>query len=322
MLLSVFIFIGFVVLMSTVSTRRWIYANGYVMTGQEVKIRPSVTGVIEKKLVESGTLVEEGQVLIQLNDAVQKAAYEEALGHISAQEAELERLLSAHKLKEEERKSQITRAHLNLELVQRQYERMRDASSGREIFSQADLEEAAFRVRLASSHLKELQISQGPLWKKQVAVLREKIATAKKSVPRLEAELKLRQIVSPLHGTLSFHSFAPGEVVQSEHELGQIFDRDRWIVKLKIPERHIAHVQENQTVKVALAAYPKIHFGYLEGHVSRIEKLVTPRATGDSIFYVEASLVAREDIRLQPGMTAWAYVDAGETSWRIRLLGW
>ena len=322
MLLLLLGVIAAAVLASTVSTRRWVYATGYVMTGREVKIRPSVTGVVEKKLVHSGSLVEEDQVLIQLNDAVQRAAYEEALGQIAVQEVELQRLLIAQELLRDERKSQITRAELNLELVQRKLGRMQDAQSGREIFSQADLEEAAFRVQLAASHLKQLQLPQDALWAKQVAVLREKIAAAKKRVPRLEAELKLRQVVAPLRGTLSLHRFAPGEVVQSEHELGQIFDRDHWIVKLKIPERHIAHIQADQPVKVALAAYPRIHHGYLDGRVSRIERLVTPRATGDSIFYVEVSLVPRDDIRLDPGMTAWAYVDAGETSWRVRVLGW
>ncbi len=303
-----------------VPTRRWLYATGHVMTRQVVTIRPSVAGVIGRFLVDSGTLVEKGDLVIQLQDDVQRAAMEELTSQLSVREAELLQLTEAQELERAQRAAQVERARLSLRLAEHYLERLKKA--GKETISQVKFEEHELKAELASNRLKELKLPHDPLMEQQIAVVKEKIAASRKRVPLLEAELKLRQIRAPVRGTVVFHSFVAGEVVSVNDELGQVFDRDGWIARLKLSERQIAFVRPDQPGQIALAAYSPMRHGYLEGRTLPIDKVVTPRAAGDAIFYLEAAVTPRDGFELHPGMTAWAYIDGGETNWLHRVVGW
>lgn len=153
--------------------------------------------------------------------------------------------------------------------------------------------------------------------------LTEQIHAAEKSVALREAELALRDVRASIAGTVYFNRFEQGEMVKPEHVLGQVFDRDNWVGKLKLSERQIGHIKVGEPVQVSLAAYPSLRFGYLTGRIGRIIPVVTPRATGDGVFYVEVALDSLpEGIELHPGMTATGYIDAGRTTWLMNLLGW
>ena len=89
-----------------------------------------------------------------------------------------------------------------------------------------------------------------------------------------------------------------------------MFDRDAWIVKLKVSERYIGYIQKDQFVEVSLAAYPKIQHGTLDAKVTRIWPIVTPSPTGDGFFYVETTFQPQDRLLLQPGMSASAYINA------------
>lgn len=300
-------------------THRYVNGTGHVMTGQVVKVRAAVEGLIEHVSVDSGAAVDAGQLLVQLNDDLQRAAREELLSRIKAEEAELQRLETNQHLQRAQRAAQINRSELNMQLAQQHLDRL---EAGSATVARMEIEEAQVRVEMAASRLEELRLPRDDLMRKEMEVIQEQIAAMRKRMPVLEAELSLRQVRSPLKGTVYFHGFAPGEIVKPSDELGQVFDRDSWIVALKIPERQIVHVREGQTARVSLAAYPSFRHGTLEATIRRKDGLVTPQATGDSIFYIEAVLTPRPDIQLQPGLTAWARIDCGETTWLRRLIGW
>ena len=132
----------------------------------------------------------------------------------------------------------------------------------------------------------------------------------------------MRRITSPINGTIMLNDFEPGEVVKPEHVLGQVFDRSKWIVKLKLPEKFVAHVKIGQPVDVELSSYPAWRCGYLSAKVSRVLPIVTPQTTGDGIFYVEVELDDPSDERLSLGLTASGEIDTGRISWLRRILGW
>ena len=301
-------------------TRRWVYATGHIMPRQAITIRSSVAGVIEKFLVGSGELVEPNQLLIQLRNDLQRAAFDELESQLKAKAAELLQLTKTQELELAQRAAQIERAGLNLKLAQHYLERLKKA--GTETVSEVAIEEAELQADLASNRLKELRLPHKPLMEQQIVVLQERIAASRKKRPLLEAELKLRQIRAPVRGTVHFHGFVVGEVVGVDHELGQVFDRDGWIARLQLSEREIPFVSKDQRVRLGLSAYQPVRHGYLEGKILSVNKVVTPRATGDAIFYTEAGVITREGIELHPGMSAWGYVDTGETTWLHRMTGW
>jgi len=322
LLLIVVLPIAAVVAMAFTPTTRWVYCTGYVMTDQEVELRPSVEGAVAEWLVRSGQNVEKDQVVIRLNDSLQRAAFEQTQADLKARRAQLQQLISAQQLDSARRDEQIIKARSNLALAQGNLDRMARTNDGGGGFSQKEIENARLRVEVAQSELNELLISRDTFMHDQIQVLNEQIQSAEKNLALRQVELDVRQIHTPMAGTVYFNRYEPGEVVKPEHVLGQVFDRSTWVVKLKVSERQIGHIAIGQPVDVELAAYPHLRFGYLQATVSRILPVVTPRSTGDGIFYIEATIADLNKFDLQPGMSASAYISAGETNWVYRVLGW
>jgi membrane fusion protein (multidrug efflux system) len=323
LLLIVVLPIAAVVAMAFTPTTRWVYCTGYVMTDQEVELRPSVEGAVAEWLVRSGQDVEKDQVVIRLNDSLQRASLEQAQADLKARRAQLQQLLSAQQLETARRDEQIIKAKSNLALAQGNLDRMTvSGDGGGGGFSPKEVENAKLRVEVAQSELNELRISRDTFMHDQIQVINEQIQSAEKNLALRQVELDVRQVHAPMAGTVYFNRYEPGEVVKPEHVLGQVFDRSTWIVKLKVSERQIGHIAIGQPVEVELAAYPRLRFGYMQATVSRILPVVTPRNTGDGIFYIEAKIDDPAQRDLQPGMSASAYVSAGETNWVYRLLGW
>lgn len=306
-----------VVLCALLPTTRWVEGTGYLTTDREAELRPSVEGPIAQWLVGSGQKVEQGQLIIQLNNAVQKADYQQAAVELKSKQAQLEQLLAGQQLDRAQRAEQIARAQKNLQLAQLMYERMSGGG-----FSPREVEEARLHEEVARSELAELQLPRDTVMENQVAVLKEQIEAAKKAVSAQEAQLHLREVRAPLSGIVQLNRFEPGEVVKPDHVLGQVFDQDAWIVKTTLPEESLQYVKVGQPVKVAVAAYPHLRYGYFDATVTRITPVVTPRQTGNGVYLVEAGLVLPSNLPIQPGMTSTAYVNAGKTTWLRRMIGW
>jgi multidrug resistance efflux pump len=305
-------------------TTRWAGGTGYIMTDDEVEIRPSVEGAIAQWHARSGDAVDKDQLLIQLHNGVQKAAYEQAVSELAAKRQQLEQLRMTQDLERLQRREQVFQAERNLALARSYLDRMEPGISGTAGgFSVKEIEDSRLRVELASSRLVELQLPKDSVMQSQIHVLTEQTHAAEKAVALREAELLLRQIRSPIAGSVFFNRFEPGEIVKPEHVLGQVFDQGTWVAKLKLSERQIGHVRDGQPVQLSLAAYPSMRFGYITGRVHRIMPIVTPRATGDGVFYVEVMLEAPPpNVVFNPGMTATGFIDTGRTTWLLDLLGW
>jgi len=299
-------------------TDRWVRSGGYVVTDDEAELRPSEEGAIASWHVRSGDRVEKGDLLIQLNDTVQRASYEESQSRLSREQAEMDRLQSQQELSQKSRAQRIRQAERDLALQKLMAERITTTAGA---FSQKEVEEAKLKVELAESKLADAMLDPAELMDRQIKVLRQDIATSEKNLARLEAELELRKIRAPLAGEVYFHSFETGEVVKTQDVLGQVFDPAKWIVKLKLNERDMPFVELGQPVKVGLSAYPWYRFGYARGEVSRIYPVISQQTTGDGIVYVEAVITDFGELEPRPGLTADTWINTGETNWLFRVLG-
>lgn len=308
-----------IALLAALPTTRWAEGTGYVITDQEVEIRPSVEGAIQQWFVQDGQKVQKGQLLIQLNNSVQQAACDQSAKHLKALQAQLEHLISTNEFDESKRTEQSYQAKRQLDFAKDRLNKMLKAANG--TFSRHEIQEARLKVDLASSKLAELELSRKEIMDKRISVLKEQIQAAEKEVALYKAQLDQRRICSALNGTVYLNRFEPGEVVKPEHVLGQVFDCSSWIVKLKLPERYITRIRKDQNVRVRLAAYSWWQHGHLKAEVARVLPVVTPQATGDGVFYVEAVIKPDHNLRLHPGMVATARVNTGQTTWLMRLLG-
>ena len=320
-ILSILIFVVSLTIASAfIPTTRWAYGSGFVMTENQAQIRPSDEGPIVRKLIQDGQCVEEGQLLIQLNNSVQRAAGGQAKKDLDKAKAQLAHFVSENELDESKRRERIFQARRELEVAGNNLKKMKSVSKG--AFSQQELIEAKLKVDLAASRLKELSVSNSEVTKKRLSVYKEQIQAAEKNVALYEARLKLRQIRSPIKGLVRLNDFVPGEVVKPEHVLGEVFDYSSWIVRIKLPERYITYVQPGQRVRIELGFRSAMRYGYVQATVSRVVRVVSPRASGDGIFYAEARIDNPGKFKLSPGIAAQADIDTGKTNWLFRILGW
>jgi multidrug resistance efflux pump len=300
--------------------QRQISAKGHISTDNEVELRPSIQGVIRQWLVRSGDRVEKDQVVIQLDDSIEQGILEQARTREQILEARLELRNEAIALEEELRKAKIGRAQQVLRAAQQELERMTDTQST--AFSPKEVEAAKLRVQLAQSDLNELEIERASVARKEIAVLEKEIQAVRQEIQVQKDRVELKKVRSAVAGTVQFNSYEPGEVVKPEHVLGQVFDERRWIVKLRISERAIAHIEGGQKVEVSLAGYPTLKYGTIPARITRITHVVTPQPTGDGVFYAEAEIEDAAGRKLSPGMAAVASVQAGQTTLLGSWLGW
>ena len=315
-----------------VPIRRRVHCSGELYTVRKAELRPSVEGVIGQWLAHSGGDVTENQLVIQLKDELQRAAHDQAASELKAKRAELERLVTSQHLSRAERQHRITQSELTLKLHKSRYDRMTEAQAAGASFSTKELEEAKLRVDLAQADLAALQLSRDEVMDKQVAVLTEQIITAEKLTALHKAELELRRVSAPIAGTVELETLYPGEVVKPERVLGHIYDTSAWMAKLKVGERHFPHIARDQPVRIEITGYPAMIYGYIEGRVRRVRPLITPLSTGEGVFIVYVAIDAIppkytaqwSDASRPPAVkaTVWADIDAGQTTWLMRLIGW
>lgn len=303
-----------------VPAERTIEAKGYIITDDEAELRPSVQGVIRKWLVRTGDSVEKGQVLIQLDDSIEQTMLQRARRREQVLQARLELLGESNAYEQATRKAQIQRASQVLQAARQELARMTDSDSA--AFSPKEVEAAKLRVQLAQSDLEQLQIDRDAVARKEIEVLEKEIAEVQQDIRIQEDKIELRKVRSAVAGTVMFNGYEPGEVVKPEHVLGQVFDQSKWIVKLSISERAIAHIEIGQPVEVALAGYPSLKYGTIPARITRILNVVTPQPTGDGVFYAEALIEEPGDRKLSPGMAAVGTIHAGQTTLLGSWLGW
>ncbi len=302
-----------------VPTRRWIECDGILITKDEAEIRPRVEGTIEKWLKKHGDKVTKGEIVVQLRDSLQQAAYVQAKKELLVAHAQLKHLTESQVIQLAEQKEKINRARLNVKMIAKELQTMIDCGPS---FSKQELANTRLRLDVAISQLEELRIPKQKALDLKIKVLQEQKAVVESKMQLCETQIELKKIRAPLDGIIWFNDFEPGEVVKPEHVLGHMFNTDEWIVKLQLPESEIAYVQNEQSIEVELIAYPWWKHGYITATVSDVLRVVTPRATGDGIFYAEGLLENPSDQRLNPGMKIRASIDAGQTNWLSRLMGW
>lgn len=147
---------------------------------QVVEIRSTVEGVIEKLTVDRGDFVKRGQVLVQLDAAVERASAE-----LAKQRAQLEGAI----------RSGESRVEYSLKKHGRQEELFKQS-----FISAQARDEAATERKLAESELKEA------IDNRRVAELEYR---------RQTEVLKLKTIVSPVNGVVMERLMHPGEVAEA-----------------------------------------------------------------------------------------------------------
>jgi len=294
---------------------------GNIMAHDDAILRPGVKGVVAEQLVRTGQPVRRGQILLRLEDSAQQADLIRAQRLLAEAQAELTRMAHAHALQRAEQQAEIRAAELRARSAKKEMDSLKELAGSGGVSPQ-EIWRAELAHDLAQAQLAAASIAREELLLAQIDVQKRHIETLEAGIELVKRQIELRRVRSPIDGRVFMHEITPGQVVDANQVLGQVFDESRFVVYASFPEADTWFLRPGQTVEVEPAPYPSGRFGYLAGRVEWVSGVVDPRASGDGFVRLCADVEppARTDVQLKPGMTATVIVHVGRTRLLYRLL--
>ena len=209
---------------------RILNASGYITARRIATVSSQITGLITEVNVEEGMLVEPGQVLARLDDAIARVDLELAVARLASQRASVE----------------STRADLaEAERVYERAQRLRPQG----LVSEADLTEATARFEALRADLERAE--------SDIAVRELEIASQ-------EERVQDHVITAPFAGVVTVKNAQTGEIVSPGSAGGgftrtgicTIVDMASLEIEVDVNEAFIGRVFADQRVVANLDAYP------------------------------------------------------------------
>src|SRR5690606_23373688 len=114
-------------------------------------------------------------------------------------------------------------------------------------------------------------------------------------VAQMRADLGDRRIRAPFAGVLGMREVSPGALVTPGTVIATLYDISRVDVDFAVPEVHLAHLAQGQTLAGTSVAWPGVTF---EGEVSSIDARVDPTTRA----VIVRGDFANQERKLRPGM--------------------
>jgi len=217
-----------------------VRADGVVYARQQAAIIPKITAPVARRLVERGTRVRAGQLLLELENKDLAGAALKGQASYEAAQATYE-TTSRATVPEEQQKAQldVNATKAELDGAQKTYESRqellkqgaiaeKDVNDARTAFSQAQTS-----YETALKHLQDLQSFAQDQALKAAAAQRD---TAKGDAQSAEAQLSYSRITSPIDGVVTDIPYYPGETPQSGAPVVTVMDTSQVIAKAHVSQ--------------------------------------------------------------------------------------
>lgn len=302
---------------SVIHVPRYAPASGYATTAGYAEVRAGTTGKVAEIAATSGAEVKQGDLLVQLENEEEKAAFAEARTQVAKGEAELAyRELAvadgarqhANRLKAAE--LDVAHARKQLEVTQQLH--AKGLASGRQ------LSDDEYRVAKGEEALRALREVDLTVDVRQLEVLRREVDARRESLARAEAALERRAVRAPRDGRVARYTFYPGELVRPDMVLYEVFEGEVDTLKLRIPERYAARVRPGMKVEAQLGSYRTLLPTRFKGRVDLLRDVV--EGDGTRNYRVAYCSVDRAGHDIAPGTSAEARIRIGRSSiWMVLL---
>ena len=251
-----------------------ISASGYVTTDNYAEVRAPETGPVAEIRAHSGQTVQQGEILVRLDDRIQQAARDEAAAAVRRTEA---LIASRHAAMDEQFRRQqfligqaeIRRIHAEKMLNMTAELHARGLDSGRSLQDR----QTAFDLAI-SEHRRLRDEDNATLARKEIEVLKRELDMLRNALAKTDAQLQARHILAPISGQAVRYEFVTGELVTPQNVLYEIFGGGRQILKLRIPERHAAQVTQDAPYKAVLSIYTGLGRHRFRGQVSTLRSVI------------------------------------------------
>ena len=246
-----------------------IYATGSVFPDRESRVAAKISGMVERVFVEEGDQVEEGELLVQLDQ--KDLLITERQGQAAVKVAEM----------------QLKEAELRVENLRKERNRLASLFT-KSVVSQQKYDEIDTAYSMAAMGLE---------------VIRAQILSTRENLAMARQKLKDTTILTPFSGLIVQRFINPGEYVSTmpPTPLFLLMNIDTVKTEIGLPEADLSRVALGDPVDIRVDAYPHHTF---KGTVSNINPTVDPLSRSFTI----KIRIPNKDQRLKPGMFARATI--------------
>lgn len=297
-----------------VRVRREVLASGYVTSEVYAEVRPAVSGSVAEILAGSGDRVAARDLLVRLDSAEEEALLKLAVSQERKAAAELARCEAQLAERERVREQTIDTTTLKLRHAQSRLATTRELHE-KGLAAGRALQDQELAVELIESERDALAAYDRGLDEKELAILQRELAARNDAVEQARARLAARAVRAPIDGRVVRYEFSPGERVQPDMVLYEVFGGNRAVLKLRVPERSAAHVKAGQPYRAQLTPYRRVNRIWFRGRVESLRDLI--QAENRRTYRVVTCSFDPGDYAVPPGSTADARITVARTSlWR------
>ncbi|CAN5341340.1 HlyD family secretion protein [soil metagenome] len=234
--------------------------NAYVR-GRTTVIAPQVSGYVVEVLVHDYQFVEQGQVLVRIDDRIYRARVEQARATLAAQQATLDNYrqslasrnanVSGQQAARANAEAQLLRAQADIKRVDDLVKdgsvsvRERDQTLAALKQAEAQVRQAGATTEIARQDVRSVEVGR--------AGLEAQVAAALAQLHLVEVDLDNTVIRAADAGQLGEVGVRLGQYVTNGTVLVSLVPRDRWIIA-NFKEAQLRHMREGQPVRISVDA--------------------------------------------------------------------
>ena len=247
-------------------------ASGYVVAHHKIAVGAKVMGRVAWIGVEKGDRVQQGQVLVRLEDQEFRAQVDQAKANLAAVQARLDQLKAGSRPQEKLKdKAAVMQAEANLKNAEAEYERAAQLYPAG-IISKAELDRAtaqrdAARAALESARQSSTMTEIGP----RAEEIRGAAAQVKQMQAALDyanTQLVSTEIKAPVTGTVLQRIVERGEMVTpsamgesgARTSVVSLADLNDLQIELDISQQDFARLKMGQRAEVIPEAFPNLKY--------------------------------------------------------------
>ena len=252
-------------------------ASGYVVAHHKIAVGAKVMGRVAWIGVEKGDRVQDGQVLVRLEDSEFRAQVNQAQANLAAAQARLDRLRTGSRPEEKLKdKAAVLQAEANLKNAEAEYQRAESLyRSG--VASKSDYDRALAQRDTAAALVQAARQSSamtdiGPR-KEDITAAEAEVRQMRAALDYANTQLAATEIKAPITGTVLERIVERGEMVSpsafggsgARTSVVDLADLTDLQVELDISQTDFARLKPSQRAEIIPEAYPNLRFtGFIE----------------------------------------------------------
>lgn len=266
------IILGVLILIGAIfGIKEYIYYSKHVDTddaqvdGDISPVVARVGGYVKDIKFEENTKVNEGDVLVTLDDRDYKIKLEQAIAGQKGASAGVgvsESQIAATAANTSTAKANIEAARVKLNLAQKDYERylnlVKDGSVTQQQFDQAKAQkESAQAAYTAANDQYNAAVKQVGTTQSQLAVSNSGVTQRQADVDFANLQLSYTEIKAPTTGIVSKKNIQKGQLIQPGQSLFAIVNDNSIYITANFKETQLEDIKPGSKVKIEIDAYPK-----------------------------------------------------------------